>query len=327
MSMGELRGTARPSRFVSGIAYTVGSRRAIEVLAEAEGVSAETIVSLRKNGLEALREDERTIPDMCMASARETLQDACLSPDRIGTIVLASSNSDALVSDEDETELFAALHAAGFVRARIIGLTLQSCSASGDALAIASDIAAGTPDGVLVIVFAQRKKMSRLGLQGNVVFSDGAVSCIVSTKPGGFAIRATESVTHTRLGALGRSGGMAQFQGGVIELGAISRRVFAAAGIRPADTRAFFGTNAGIYHLKLMAQAAGVPLDRVYFGDIAGIGHVHSCDGLISLKNYAARQPIASGDCFMLLSWSPHVFCASILEYLGGERRGEEARS
>ena len=137
----EVSGTARPAPFVSGIAYSVGRRRAIDVLADAEGLSAETIAALRKNGLDALREDERTIPDMCMASVRETLQALSLTPDRIGTILLASSNSDALVSDEDETALFAALHAAGFTRARIIGLTLQSCSASGDALAIASDIA------------------------------------------------------------------------------------------------------------------------------------------------------------------------------------------
>lgn len=323
--MAQSTAPVRPSRFVSSIAYTVGRRRSIDVLAETEGASAETLASLRKNGLDSLREDERTIPAMCMASVHDTLRDASLSPERIQTIVLASSNSDALVSDEDETALFAALHAAGFVRARIIGLTLQSCSASGDALAIASDIAAGTSDGVLVIVFAQRRKMTRLGQQGNVVFSDGAVSCMVSTTPAGFAIRATESVTHTRLGALGRSGGLGQFQGGVIELGAISRRVFAAAGTRPGDTRAFFGTNAGIYHLKLMAQAAGVPLDRVYYDDLAGIGHVHSCDGLISLKNYTVQHAVAPGDCFMLLSWSPHVFCASVLEYLGDEHCGKES--
>jgi 3-oxoacyl-[acyl-carrier-protein] synthase III len=265
-----------PSRFVSGIAYTVGAVQPIDVLAGAEGVSAETIAALRENGLEALREDERTIPDMCMASARDAAG-RWPQPDRIGTIVLASSNSDALVSDDDETELFAALHAAGFVLARIIGLTLQSCSASSDALAIASDLAGGTPDGVLVLVFAQRKKMTRLGPQGNVVFSDGAVSCIVSTKPGGFAIRATESVTHTHLGALGRSGGMAQFQGGVIELGAISRRVFATAGIRPADTRVLLPAPASTSVDAPGGRRSARP--RLLWRHRGSRTH-HSCDGL-----------------------------------------------
>jgi hypothetical protein len=80
-------------------------------------------------------------------------------------MVLASSNSDA-ISDDDETNLFASLHAAGFERARILGLTLQSCSASGEALALASELAFGGSNDVLVIVFAQRKKMSSGFLSG-----------------------------------------------------------------------------------------------------------------------------------------------------------------
>jgi len=231
-------------------------------------------------------------------------------------MVLASSNSDAMVSDDDETNLFASLHEAGFERARILGLTLQSCSASGEALALASDLAFGGSNDVLVVVFAQRKKMSRLGPQGNLIFSDGAVSCLVSTKPGNFEICATESITNTHLGSLGRAGSMAQFQGGVRELAEVSKRVLEKSGAKPKDLRAFFGTNAGVNHLKLMAQAARVPLDRVFYDDVPRNGHLHSCDGLISLKNYSMQHELTSGDLFLLLSWSPHVFCASLLRFM-----------
>jgi 3-oxoacyl-[acyl-carrier-protein] synthase-3 len=303
------------SRFLSHIAYTVGTGKPIEALSQKEALTTETVALLRKNGLDQWREDERTIPEMCIASATETLRSASLRPADVPAIVLASSNSDAMVSDDDETNLFASLHAAGFERARILGLTLQSCSASGDALALASDMALGGSNDVLVIVFAQRKKMSRLGPQGNLIFSDGAVSCLVSTKPGDYEICATESVTNTHLGSLGRTGNMVQFQGGVRELGELSKRVLDKSGVKPSDIRAFFGTNAGIYHLKLMAQAARVPLDRVFYDDVARNGHLHSCDGLISLKNYSMQHKLTSGDLFMLLSWSPHVFCASVLRF------------
>ena len=176
------------SRFLSHIAYTVGTGKPIEALSEKEALTTETIEQMRKNGLDQWREDERTIPEMCIASATETLRSASLPSTDVRTMVLASSNSDAMVSDDDETNLFASLHEAGFERARILGLTLQSCSASGEALALASDLAFGGSNDVLVVVFAQRKKMSRLGPQGNLIFSDGAVSCLVSTKPGNFEI-------------------------------------------------------------------------------------------------------------------------------------------
>ena len=304
------------SRFLSHIAYTVGTGKPIEALSEKEPLTTETIEQLRKNGLDQWREDERTIPEMCIASATETLRSASLPSTDVRTMVLASSNSDAMVSDDDETNLFASLHEAGFERARILGLTLQSCSASGEALALASDLAFGGSNDVLVVVFAQRKKMSRLGPQGNMIFSDGAVSCLVSTKPGDFEICATESITNTHLGSLGRAGSMAQFQGGVRELAEVSKRVLEKSGAKPKDLRAFFGTNAGVNHLKLMAQAARVPLDRVFYDDVPRNGHLHSCDGLISLKNYSMQHELTSGDLFLLLSWSPHVFCASLLRFV-----------
>lgn len=305
------------SRFLSHIAYTVGTGKPIEALSEKEDLTTETIEQLRKNGLDQWREDERTIPEMCIASATETLRSASLPSTDVRTMVLASSNSDAMVSDDDETNLFASLHEAGFERARILGLTLQSCSASGEALALASDLAFGGSNDVLVVVFAQRKKMSRLGPQGNLIFSDGAVSCLVSTQPGDFEICATESITNTHLGSLGRAGSMAQFQGGVRELAEVSKRVLEKSGAKPKDLRAFFGTNAGVNHLKLMAQAARVPLDRVFYDDVPKNGHLHSCDGLISLKNYSIKHELTSGDLFLLLSWSPHVFCASLLRFVG----------
>lgn len=309
--------TSGSSRFLSHIAYTVGTGKPIEALSEKEDLTTETIEQLRKNGLDQWREDERTIPEMCLASAAETLRSASLPSTDVRTMVLASSNSDAMVSDDDETDLFASLHEAGFERARILGLTLQSCSASGEALALASDLASGGSNDVLVVVFAQRKKMSRLGPQGNLIFSDGAVSCLVSTKPGDFEICATESITNTHLGSLGRAGSMVQFQGGVRELAEVSKKVLDKVGAKPKDIRAFFGTNAGVNQLKLMAQAARVPLDRVFYDDVPKNGHLHSCDGLISLKNYSMQHELTSGDLFLLLSWSPHVFCASLLRFVG----------
>jgi 3-oxoacyl-[acyl-carrier-protein] synthase III len=263
------------NRFLSGLAYSVGNIRPIDALAGVDSANVELLNTLKSRGLKNYCEDTRTIPEMCMASAMQTLQLTNLTPAQIHAVVFTSSNSDGLVADDDETALFAALHAAGFAKTRIIGLTLQACSACGEALQIACDLINDPAKKALVIVFG-KKKANRLGPQANTIFSDGAASCIVSSGSGEFEICAIEKAM-----------------------------------------RAFFGTNASLGHLNFMAQAAGMPLDKVYEDDVAAYGHLHSCDNLISLKNYSTKHPLAPNDHVMLTAWSSHVVSAAVLRYVG----------
>jgi 3-oxoacyl-[acyl-carrier-protein] synthase III len=306
------------SAYLSHIGYSVGVQRPVEALQEKESISPEGIETFRQRGLRGYREDTRSVPEMCMASALQTLDTAGLRPEDIDSVLFASSNSDVLVEDDDETALFAAMRETGFERGRILGLTLQACSAVGDALKVAGALAE-EPDAspILVVVFGQKKKTSRLGPQANLVFSDGAASCLVSAREGAFKICASEGITNTRLGEMGRGGSIAQFQGGLVELREVTQSVCRAAGVSTDEIRAFFGTNAGVGHLHLMAHAAGVPEGRIYEDDVAGYSHVHSCDNLISLRHYSEKNELAPGDVFLLLSWSPHVVSGATIRYCG----------
>jgi 3-oxoacyl-[acyl-carrier-protein] synthase III len=304
------------NRFMSGLAYSVGNIRPIDVLAGAESVSTELLDTLKSRGLKNFCEDNRTIPEMCLASALQTLQETNLTPAQIHAVVFTSSNSDGLVADDDETALFTALHNAGFTKTRIIGLTLQACSACGEALQIACDLINDPAKKALVIVFG-KKKANRLGPQANTIFSDGAASCIISSDSGDFEICAIESMINTYLGSMGRTGNVAQTHGGLLDLRELSKRVCEKSGVKPKTMRAFFGTNASLGHLNFMAQAAGMPLDKIYEDDVAEYGHLHSCDNLISLKNYSAKHALAPNDHVMLTAWSSHVVSAAVLRYVG----------
>jgi 3-oxoacyl-[acyl-carrier-protein] synthase III len=230
--------------------------------------------------------------------------------------VFTSSNSDGLIADDDETALFAALHSAGFVKTRIIGLTLQACSACGEALQIACDLINNPKKKALVIIFG-KKRANRLGPQANTVFSDGAASCIISATNGSFEICAIESMINTYLGSMGRSGSVNQTHGGLLDLRELSRKVCEKSGVKPKAVRAFFGTNASLGHLSFMAQAAGMPLDKIYQDDVPEYGHLHSCDNLVSLKNYCTKHSLVSGDHVMLAAWSSHVLSTAVLRYVG----------
>jgi 3-oxoacyl-[acyl-carrier-protein] synthase-3 len=304
--------------YLSHVAYSVGAARSIDRLEEDEGIPPELLAAFHQRGLDEYRHNERSLAEMCVASAVETLDQAGLGPDAVESVLVVSSNADAMVEDDDETALFAALHDAGLKRGRIVGLSLQACSAFADAMRVAGALAAsGDGRPTLVVVFGQKQKTSRLGPQENLVFSDGAASCLVSADGGTFEFLAGESITNTELATMGRGGNIAQFQVGLMELRDVSKRACEKAGVRIEDLRAFLGTNAGIGHLELMAHAAGIPSELIYADDVSRFSHVHSCDNLISLKNYADANALEAGDLFLLLGWSPHVFSAAVLRYLG----------
>lgn len=307
------------NRFLSGVAYSVGTPCPIESLRESEGISPEILNDLKGRGLRSFYQDSRTIPEMCMSTAEETLKLAGLRPEEIDLILLATSNADWVNTLDAETDLFSIFRKSGFIRTRLIGLSLQACSAFGEAARIAADLTAGQnpAKNVLVILFGRKETPSRLGPAASTVYSDGAASCIVSADKGNFEICASESLFNIHLGAMGRLGNFDQFVGGVQDITEISRGVLEKAGIQPEDISALFCTNGSLVHLRVMANAAKVALDRVYSEDVARFAHVYSCDNLISLKNYSSEKTLAPGSYYLLLGWSPHIVSAAVLRYVG----------
>jgi 3-oxoacyl-[acyl-carrier-protein] synthase III len=307
------------NRFLSGIAYSVGTPRAIDDLAVIEGVASATLEDLKQRGLKQFYQDERTIPEMCMATAMETLKNSSLSPQDIDLILIATSNADWINTLDAETALFTVFRQGGFTSTRLIGLSLQACSAFGEATRMAADFIGGRSGAkkVLVIFFGRKETPSRLGPAASTVYSDGAASCIVSAEKGGFEICASESIFNIHLGAMGRLGNFDQFVGGVQDLGEISKRVYAQAGIGFSDIATLFCTNGSLVHLRVMSNAAKVPRERVYSDDVARFAHVYSCDNLISLKNYSNENELTPGSYYLLLGWSPHIASAVILRHAG----------
>ena len=303
------------NQFISGIAYSVGTSHCIESLQESEGISPEVLGDLKGRGLRNFYQDTRSIPEMCMAAAEATLRLMDLKPEEIDVILLSTSNADWVNTLDAETALFTVFRKCGFIRTRLIGLSLQACSALGETVRIAADLVSGQDPvkRVLLIIFGRKETPSRLGPAASTVYSDGAASCIVSADKGGFEICASESLFNIHLGAMGRLGNFDQFLGGVQDLGEISRSVYRKAGIGPEDVKVLFCTNGSLVHLRVMANAAKIPSDRVYGKDVGRFAHVYSCDNLISLKNYSSEQILQPGSYYLLLGWSPHIVSGAIL--------------
>src|SRR5215469_6742302 len=282
-------------RFLSAIAYSVGNHRPIDVLQELEGITPEAVAGLKERGLVEFCHDTRNIPQMCLDTALKTLKSAELTPQQVDAIVLATSNANWINTLDAETTLFSVFQRGGFDKTRFIGLSLQACSAFGEAASIAGGLI-GSPKGpvrVLVILFGSRETSTRLGPAATTIYSDGAASCIISAEKGDFEICASESLFNINLGAMGRLGNFDQFLGGVQDLAELSTKVFDKTGITPDAISAAFCTNGSLVHLRVMSNAAKVPIDRVYTKDVPRFAHVYSCDNLISLQNYVTENKLA----------------------------------
>lgn len=304
---------------LSGLAYSLGTCCSIDSLQESEGISSEIVGDLKARGLREFYTDSRSVPEMCLSTAEQTLELTLLKPQDIDVILLSTSNADWVNTLDAETELFSVFRKAGYIRTRLIGLSLQACSAFGEATRIAANFVSGhdPAKNVLMIFFGRRETPSRLGPAASTVYSDGAASCIASSSKGCFEVCASESLFNIHLGAMGRLGNFDQFLGGVQDLAEISRRIYEKAAIQPQDISTLFCTNGSQVHLRVMANAAQIPSDRVYGEDVAKFAHVYSCDNLISLKNYSASHQFTLGAYYLLLGWSPHIVSAAILRYVG----------
>lgn len=304
---------------LSSIAFSVGTSQPIEMLNKTAGVSTDTLLLLKERGLENFCEDIRSMPDICLATARDTLKTSSLQPDRVGAVIFSNSSPDW--TPEEETALFKGFYELGFPRKYIVGLGLQACSGCGSALRVASDLVSSmAADNVLVLLTGQAKNNAkRIGPQADTILSDGAASCVVSSSSGQFEILASESQTNTYLGSLEQSpdNSMLYLEDGFADLAEVTSRAYGAAGVGPEEIAMMFATNGSLTYLNLMAEAAGIPMERVYSQDLTRYAHVHSCDSLISLKTYASTHPLVTGNCYLLLAWSSYVMSASILRYQG----------
>jgi 3-oxoacyl-[acyl-carrier-protein] synthase III len=86
---------------------------------------------------------------------------------------------------------------------------------------------------------------------------------------------------------------------------------FESAGIAPADITAVFGTHGSQIYLELMAEAAGVPYERVYSRAMQEFGHVSACDNIIALAHFLRNTGSRRDRLFCLIGWSP--LCAGVV--------------
>lgn len=288
---------------LSQVGYSVGRSAAIDTLAECDAAG---VAKLRSQGFQRVCISGGTLGQLCEESLQMTFELQSVVAGDIDAAVVCNSNT--MISKVEADEIFSCLARAGCTSAATFLTTGQDCSATIPALEIASAlVGCGAYRRVLVLVYGYREGSdTRVSPDGMSVFSDGAVSCVVTDGSDGDELLGFQS---TAINAL--EGGH-EFGEALDALQLNVEACLAKAGVTMREVSAIYPTNLGALRTELLARWIDSPKAATRLPSQSCFGHVHSCDNLI---NMALDDPRLSdrGQLYMLIAWSHRVTGAVIL--------------
>lgn len=306
------------STFISGVSFRVGPSAPIEKLF-ADLQSSPGIEFFRARGLKHYCAQVESTAVMCAEVVRDTLRTSGVAPREVGTVVIDADQWHCTA--EDRIQMLESLCECGITRVPVIGVGLQTCSGCMTAIDVADRLLRTGRDQKPVLVLMCGRAApgtSRIDLRRATILSDGVSSCIVSNRPGPFALLA--STTHTNLervraGVAGEQAAMSLVRS-YRDIAAVANDLYSAASAAPAQIEALFCTNGNLMYSTFAARAVGISGSRAYTDNVAAYGHVFSCDHMIDLVTCASAKTFQYGHKYMLIAWSPYVFSGAIISYV-----------
>jgi hypothetical protein len=300
--------------FINGVAYSLGLAHPIDDLFIGDPTGADFY---KARGLLNYRAQSASTLYMCRAAIVRSLQITRSDPTCIGTVIVDSDYWHC--SAEDRIQILESLQQAGISQVPVLGLGLQTCSGCMSAFDLADRLVRtdAAERAVLILLCGRAAPgASRVDALRSTILSDGVAACVASNKREGYQLLATASYTAldaVRANTVGDKP-LSSLLKSYAGIAALARSLYSAAGTGPEEIDALLCTNGSLTYTTFAADAARVPVDRVYTDNIADCAHIFSCDHLISLATRGARP----GEKFLLLAWSPYVYSGAILQAVEG---------
>lgn len=253
---------------------------------------------------------EKDIIDLGLLAARKTLAVSSVSSDDIDTILFCSTDYSSLGarSSERYTQLVRELQ---LVNAYPIGITLNACTTVVSALQIAETLLRRPESNHILIVSADKIADEKNRCSNYAIFSDGAVSCVLSKNyVSGFEVR--DVVLNTDYLLMSGSPDIKDlelYQRAMGELLSKER-------ITNSDIKKVFSSN--IYSLisNFKEARVGVRKEQLYQEQVSVLGHCFSADPLINLCEYSRRSSLGSEDYYLLTADGLGLRALALLRYI-----------
>jgi 3-oxoacyl-[acyl-carrier-protein] synthase-3 len=232
------------------------------------------------------------IADLAVDAAAHTIESSGIGPNDIDVVFICSVNFDEAGSALYQT----VLSKLALTRAFPIGVTLNDCTMLLSTLEMARALVAGGYENVLVIS-ANRIEDEQYRFQKYALFSDGAVSCLVSSEPDngceilGSALR---SSVQTATGADGWDD-EALYRD-------THESLLRTLNIAITDVDRVFCNNLFAPVVKIKEGRVGITQQQLFLDNIPRIAHCFSADPLINLSDCWSSGGLRDGALLMLTS-------------------------
>lgn len=303
--------------FLGALAYELGEQRPLQCL-KLDGREDVLAVLLR----DGLRDYCQSTEPRTMLGARtfaKTLAAWDQDPTEINLILYCSESMS--FNDQAGTEFHRLCNERGLGKVPIVGLSLSSCANLVPALRFAlAQIRSEGLNNVAIVAADKSSDANRIARMDVAILSDGASSCIISSREDGmsFRIRGFSQAADHLLRDLDydvyRPRSLVMTAGGVRRA---VRGALADAGVSESAVRHLLCSTLRMEAIRFFSKQCHIDIDNTFTGNLAGISHVHSSDFIINLVESApwrAGRGLGAGDPFLSLLVGPYNWGAVVTE-------------
>jgi 3-oxoacyl-[acyl-carrier-protein] synthase III len=272
---------------------------------------------LRRRGLGRFAASDLDITELARRACLKTLEATDLDAGRVDALVFATATFDiGGINFRSVRELHAAL---GLVHAQPFGVFGTDCANLMTALRVGLDLLRGSGlEHVLVVTSDRARPAGRLLDHYAAVYSDGAVSCLLSTPgaagAGGFEIEAVSLTCSPKLCGIEDEDPLGAYLHGFLE-GATATldRCLRDADLEKTSIDWLLTGNLNRSVLRGYAYSLGVPDSRLLFENAARFGHSFAADPLLNAHYLLQAGRLREGHHCVLLGAGFNTWGASAL--------------
>lgn len=293
---------------LDAIAVLGGERVPIRDLERIEQLPPGATYPMLESGLGYFRRIDEFDEEKFARTVGETLTRGGLAAESLAGVV-------CVIDAHLEWPMVNALRSLGVGRLPLVQLGLQDCT-SGAAFWTAAQLLArsDTAQDVLLIFAAQHPRETSRLTPGARVCSDGLACALVRKHHYRYRLAAVDF--HFDLLMHGYNAKTLSFaqnlrrsSQGIVS---VARAVLPQGKLSESDL--VICTNGIAAHFDIVSSLLRVPRSLVYDGNLEERGHAYACDNLISLSDAEAGGRFQEGSRVCLLSWTPIVSSATLLE-------------
>jgi 3-oxoacyl-[acyl-carrier-protein] synthase III len=247
--------------------------------------------------------------DYAAESVRRSLAGRAAAAEEIDYAVFATS--DATLRRLGRDFAVRVLQATGMISCVPLVVSFQQCCSSLTGLRYGWELFADEDVNNVVLVSVDFTPDDRDRVRSFALFSDAAVSCVIS-RAGGNRMRLVSSAVNVDYpGLSGHDSFMSRRQ--VAQ--ASFARTFRDVGPVLGDVTKVFPTNLYKPVTLFNATVAGVQPAKLHFADtLHAYGHCGNCDWMINLADYREKTGTRAGETYLAQASAPGFFACALLE-------------